>query len=417
MKKLPFRIFLAIGAFLLTVLLYVDRACISAAKVSITHDLGLSKTQFGWILAVFTLGYALLQAPSGKFADKHGPRIALTSIITIWSVLTALTGAAFGFVSMLIMRFLFGVGQAGAFPALTKIVFNWFPFKERGIVQGFYSSGSRVGAAFALPLVAVMITVIGWRLTFLTFGLIGLVFALIWFLLFKDKPEESSLISEKERNYIIKYRQQPSAVKVKLPFIKVLASGNVWLAMGQYMCSNFTFYFTLTWMFPYIQERFSLGAVTTGLYSMWPLLAGMLGNWISGILVDVVYKFGNLSLSRKTPAITGFLLASFGMIMVTQVDSIGMAVFFMSVAVLGADMTLTPSWVFCIDIGKDNSGVVSGTMNMAGNLGAFVTIIAYPYLREWTGSNVPFFYTCAGLSIVAVILWSLMNPHQAIVKE
>lgn len=418
MKKtsFPYRIVLLFFSFLLTVLLYVDRACISTAKDDIMHDLNFTVTEFGWIMAVFTLGYALLQTPSGKFADKYGARKVITSIVSIWSILTAITGFAWNYVSMLIIRFLFGAGEAGAFPALSKVVYNWFPVKERGIVQGINFSGSRIGAALGLPLVAVLIDIFGWRHTFLIFGAFGVLYAFLWYFLFKDKPEESKFISETERDYIVKNRQQSGIKKEILPFSIILKSKNMWLAMLQYVCSNFTFYFTLTWMYPYIKEKFLLGSVEAGMYAAVPLIAGAVGNWVSGVLVDFIYNKGKLKLSRRFPAILGFILAAAGMIAVTQANSPLLSIIFMSLAVLGADMTLSPSWAFCIDIGKENAGAVSGTMNMAGNLGAFVTIIAYPYLYKWTGSNEPFFFICALLSLIAIIAWWFMKPEVEISK-
>ena len=186
------------------------------------------------------------------------------------------------------------------------------------------------------------------------------------------------------------------------------------MTMVQYISSNFTFYFTLTWMFPFIKEKFGLSPVEAGLYSSVPLIAGAIGNWAGGILVDFFYRTKGLIFSRRIPPIIGFFLAAAGMLMVTQSASGTMAVIFLAIAVFGADMTLSPSWAFCIDIGKENAGVVSGTMNMAGNLGAFVTIIAYPYLIEWTGSNVPFFYIAASLSLVAIVMWIFMNPKKEV---
>lgn len=417
MKKrtiVPIRFLLVLSTFLLTVLLYVDRACISAAKDDICADLGFDLTDFGWIMAVFTLGYALFQVPSGKLADKFGPRGVISGIVLIWSVLTAVTGMAWNYVSMLIIRFFFGAGEAGAFPSLSKVVYNWFPIKERGVVQGINFSGSRIGAAFALPLVAWMITVVGWRYSFLIFGGFGILFAILWFFLFKNNPEESKTLGEEEKKYILENRQEPSKVKGSIAFSTIIKSKNVWMTMVQYICSNFTFYFTLTWMFPFVKEKFGLSPVEAGLYSSIPLVAGAIGNWFGGILVDYLYRIKGIKLSRKVPAIIGFSLAAFGMIMVTLSSSSVMAIVFLAIAVFGADMTLSPSWVFCIDIGKENAGAVSGTMNMAGNLGAFVTIMAYPYLLEWTGSNVPFFYIAASLSVVAIVMWTFMNPKQVV---
>jgi len=410
---LPVRFVLVFFTFLLTVLLYVDRACISAAKGDISSDLGFSMTDFGWIMAVFTLGYALFQTPSGKLADTKGARGVIAGIVTIWSFLTAATGFAWNYVSMLVIRFLFGAGEAGAFPALAKVVYNWFPVSERGIIQGINFSGSRIGAAFAMPLVAWLIKEIGWRHTFLVFGVFGILFGVLWFLFFRNKPEEAGYVATSEMEYIKKHRQQsgPGAKKA-LPFGSIVKSGTMWKTMIQYICSNFTFYFSLTWMYPYIQERFQLGLVEAGFYTSIPLIAGAVGNWLAGILVDAIYRNGKWKLSRRLPAIIGFVLSAIGMIMVTQVSSPVLSVAFMALAVFGADMTLSPSWAFCIDIGRENAGAVSGTMNMAGNLGAFVTIIAFPYLFKWTNQYEPFFFICAGLSIVAIFMWSSMNPEK-----
>ena len=420
MKKtiIPARLVLACTSFLLTVLLYVDRACISVAKEEISSDLGFDMKQFGWVMAIFTLGYALFQTPSGNLADKKGPRVVITSIVTIWSALTAITGLAWNYVSMLIIRFLFGAGEAGAFPSLSKVVFNWFPLKERGIIQGVNFSGSRLGAAVGIPMVAVLIANVGWRNSFYIFGAAGVFFGLLWYLLFRDKPENSKLVSESEKEYIIANRQQSSKTKPDpIPFTTLVKTKEMKLTMLQYICSNFTFYFTLTWMFPYIKEKFALSPVEASIYASVPLFAGFFGNLFSGLLVDAIFKAGNLSKSRRLPAIIGFILAAFGMVMVTMSGTPLMSVVFLAIAVFGADMTLSPSWAFCIDIGKENAGSVSGTMNMAGNLGAFVTIIAYPYLFSWTGSHLPFFYVAAALSVVAIFVWLKMDPNKQLTTK
>ena len=419
MKKtiIPIRFILVFFTFVHTLNLYIDRACISAAKDSIVADLNLSLTQWGWIMASFTLGYALFQTPTGYFADSKGPRFVLTFIVIFWSLLTTLTGFMKSFFSMLLVRFLFGAGEAGAFPALSKVVFNWFPVKERGFVQGINFSGARIGAAVALPFVAYLIDKIGWRYSFVFFGVTGIMFAIIWYIVFRDKPEDYKFIGEEERDYILKNRQQASGIKTSLPFMTILKSKNMWLAMGQYIASNFTFYFTLSWMYPYLKDRFALGGVEAGFYASVPLIAGAMGNWVSGFLVDYLYRKKGLAFSRRVPAVIGFLLAAFGMTAMLFANSPQISIIFLSIAIFGADMTLSPSWSFCIDIAKENAGAVSGTMNMAGNLGAFVTIIAFPYLLEWTGNHQVFFYICSALSILAISMWWFMDPLKPILKS
>ncbi|AUP80598.1 MFS transporter [Flavivirga eckloniae] len=403
-----------VGSFLITLLLYVDRVCISSAKDSISEDLNLTDIEMGWVLSAFALGYALFQVPAGALGDRYGVRKVMTSIMVLWSVFTALTGAAWNYISMLVFRYIFGAGEAGAFPNISRAAFSWVPLKERGIFQGINFSGSRLGAAFALPLVAYLIDVWGWRVIFYFFGAIGILCALLFYFLFRNKPEEHKDISDAEKAYIIKNRQQEEQVKNVLPIRRILGSKNVILAMIQYIGSNFIFFFMLTWLFPYIKAKYELNLVTTGFYAMLPFLAGAVGNWVSGYTVDAIYKKGKWKLSRQIPAIVGFCLVVVGIISSLYMKTALGAVLCLSVAIFGADMTLSPSWSFCMDIGKENSGKVSGMMNMAGNLGSFSTALAFPYLMAWTGSNEPFFYTAAFLGVVAIVCWLFMDSAKEI---
>ena len=407
---------MVMGTFLLALLVLIDRACISVAKDSITLDLGLTEKQFGWILSVFALGYAFFQTPSGILADKYGPRRILTAVVAFWSVFTALTGAVFSYISLLVVRFLFGVGEAGAFPGMARSIYTWIPLKERGIVNGVNFSGGRLGVAFSLAPIAWLVNQVGWRMSFLILGGIGILFAVAWFLLFRDDPLTHPRISAKEKEFIKNNRQNVNASGYaeaeRLSIGKLFSSKNMWLAMGQYFSSNFTFFFCLTWLYPFLKEKFALEAVEAGLYSSLPLIAGAVGNWISGLLVDYIYKNGSWKNSRLIPAIVGFGLASVGLVASLYMTSAAGAVLFLALAVFGADMTLSPSWSLCVDIGRRNSGAVSGTMNMAGNIGSFVTALAFPYLNAWFGSTTPFFFLGATLNIFAIFLWLKIKPEK-----
>jgi len=413
-KHFPKRYFMVLGTFLLALLLYIDRVCISVAKDPISDALVLSDKQMGWVLAAFSLGYALFQTPAGILSDKLGPRKVLSVIVTIWSGFTALTGAAWNFISLLVVRFLFGVGEAGAFPGMSRAIYSWIPLQERGIVTGINFSGSRLGAAFALPLVAWMIDDFGWRISFVVLGCVGVVWAAAWYLLFRDNPEDHPGLSKNEKSFILVTRQQQDA-NAKSQNIDIgilLRSKNMWLAMGQYFCSNFTFFFALTWLFPHVKSEYNLDNIEAGIYTSIPLIFGAIGNWVAGAMSDRIYKNGNWDRSRFLPAAIGFLLAAIGLIGSIYMDSAAAAIIFLSLAIFGADMTLAPSWSFCVDIGKEHSGAVSGTMNMAGNLGAFLTALAFPYLHAWTASTTPFFVVGAILNIIAIALWYNMKPQR-----
>jgi MFS transporter, ACS family, glucarate transporter len=414
---IPRRHILVCGTFLLSLLLYVDRTCISTAKDEVSRDLALNNEQWSWVLASFAFGYALFQTPGGALADRLGGRLVLTAVVTAWSVFTGLTAAVWNLASLLVARFLFGAGEAGAFPGMAKVVYSWIPVQERGLVKGINFSGSRIGAALAMPGIAWLIQQFGWKQTFVVLMFVGFAWAIFWWLWFRDEPAEHRGISRQELDHILSHRQAPASQDtsaVKLRAAALFKSGNLWLMMLQYFASNFTFFFSLTWLYPYVRARYNLAAVDAGFYAMLPLLGGAAGNIFSGWLVDALYRAGKHSLSRKLPAIAGFLLAALGMVMSVEQATATGAVLWLTVAIFGADMTLSPSWSFCIDIGGRHAGAVSGTMNMAGNLGSAITALAFAYLPETSRGNVAFFYTAAALSAAAVICWLLArSPNSA----
>ncbi|MCA9128969.1 MAG: MFS transporter [Planctomycetales bacterium] len=405
---------IVLATFLLSVLLYVDRVAISVAESSVMADLSLTKTQMGWVFSAFSLGYALFQTPGGRLADRLGARKVLSGIVTVWSIFTGLTALAGSWSAMLIVRFLFGAGEAGAFPGMASVVYSWIPMKERGLVQGINFSGSRLGAAFALPVIAALLTLVGWRTAFVMLMCVGFAWAIAWYLFFRDDPTEVGWLDELEREKIIKLRQprddRRDGRRGGVPIAMMITNRSIWALCAQYFASNFTFFFCLTWYFPQLKTQYALTGLQASLYAAMPLACGALGNWLSGWWVDRLYQANRWRLSRRLPASIGFVLAATGILGSMHAATPLSSSLWFSMAILGADMTLSPSWSTCIDIGRSNAGVVSGTMNMAGNIGSFVTALAFPYLLVWTGSSQPFFYIAAGLNVLAVIGWCLVDP-------
>lgn len=412
---MPRRYFVVVATFLISLLLYIDRTCIQVAGDGIKADLGLTDKQFGWILSIFTLGYALAQTPSGIIADRAGPRKLLAGVIALWSILTAATAAGFNFVSMLVVRFLFGASEAGAFPGMARSTLSWFPTQERGLVTGINFSASRLGGALALPLMVWLIDATGWRASFVILGVFGVVFAGAWWFFFRDTPEEHAMVGAEEKAHIMAKRQQISAANTpNLKFSQLVKDRNVVLLMTQYFCSNFTFFFCLSWLFKHVKSTYDLTASDAGMLAALPLLGGAAGNWFSGWLVDYLFRHRGVVVSRRVPAIVGFALATTGLLVSLEMTTALPAVLFLTIAVFGADMTLSPSWSACVDIGGRSSGAVSGTMNMAGNIGSFATSLAFPYLLAWTGASTPFFFVAAGLNAVAVAVWLFIKPQNSI---
>ncbi len=408
---MPKRYLFVLGTFLLAMLLYVDRVLMSVAKNDVAQALQLDNKQIGWVLAAFSLGYALFQMPAGFLADRWGVRRILVGIVVFWSAFTALTALAWNYVSLICARFLFGIGEAGAYPCINRAVFSWIPLEERGMVTGINFSAGRLGAAFSLPLIASMIQLMGWQNSFYLLGGLGLLWALIWYIWFRDDPAQLAGISSTELQLIETRRQNAfsEAPIAKLTMRGIFGSSNMWFLMGQYFSSNFTFFFCLTWLFPHFQSRFDLNIVEAGFYTSIPLVFGALGNWTAGWMMDYLYRNNFPARSRRATASLGFAIAALGLVFSAGSGQVLETILFLSLATFGADMTLSPSWAACSDIGGRHSGVISGTMNMFGNLGAFVTALAFPYLYDWTGSTEPFFYIGAVLNLLGIVFWQRIN--------
>lgn len=405
--------FILIGIlFFHSVNTYMDRACIASAVDYIKRDLSISAEMMGLVLGIFAVGYALFQVPSGWIADRLGPRKALTIVVSVWSVFTALTGAARNALQMLVLRFLFGVGEAGAFPGAAQAFFRWLPPKDRGLAHGINFSGSRLGAAFSLFFMPWLILQIGWRWTFAVNGLIGILWATIWLLWFRDNPKDNPKVNQEELDYIERGRSSGFATTVKSSFAEVFTSINMSLAMVQYFASNVTFFICLTWLPSYLKNQWPDDPRAV-YWSAAPLIFAAFANWVAGMMVTQLFQRGMPVGSRRITAIVGFALGAAGLLLATQTESLYLFVLLFSLATFGVDMTLSPSWAFCNDIGGANSGAVSGSMNMVGNVGAALSAIVFPLLQDaQTGSANTFFVLAAGLNLIAVVAWCFMNPNR-----
>jgi ACS family glucarate transporter-like MFS transporter len=383
--------------FVLAMITYIDRVCISSAKEAIASEMSLSDTAMGLAFSAFALGYALAQIPSGWFADRSGPRAALAVVVGAWSLLTALTGAAWNLASLIVIRFLFGLGEAGAFPGSARAIVNWLPPGERGRANGALFSGSRLGAALAFPLLAWMLGRWGWRLSFLILGALGIAWAVAWLAWFRDHPHGAPA------------RDVESKKAAGVTLGELFATRGMPLAMTQYFASNFTFFLCLSWMLPYLKKQYALSDTRAAAYAMAPLLLGAASQWLAGWMVDALYRTPLRAWSRRLPAVIGFAASAAALAALVQARTAEQAVVFFTIAAFGADMTISPSWVFCADIAGERAGSMSGAMNMLGNFGSFVSANAFPYLHGLTGSAAAYFWVAASINAVAVICWIKMK--------
>lgn len=383
------------GLFLLSLITYIDRAAISSAKDAIGADLRLSDTEMGAVFSAFALGYALAQIPCGWIADRFGPRRMLAAVVALWSVLTGLTGAVSGFGAMLAVRFLFGASEAGAFPGSARAFYNWLPAGEHGRANGIIFSGSRIGAAIAFPVMALLLSGGSWRSAFSLLAVPGLVWAAAWLALFRDHPAVPPV--------------RAAAGNPQRSFGEIFRSVPMLLAMAQYFVVNFTTFLCLSWMLPYLKQRYALTSGEAASWAMVPLLVGATAQWFTGWLVDRLYRSRHKAWSRRLPAMLGFTISALGIGLLPSAGEVPAAVAFFTLAAFGAEMVITPSWAFSMDIGGGKSGAITGSMNMLGNLGSFVSANLFPILQNATGSADAYFYLVMGLNLASALCWSRMR--------
>ena len=404
---------LVCALFVLSMITYVDRTTVSIAKEPLSTQLNLSDRQMGMVFSSFALGYSIMQIPAGWLADEVGPRAVLSGAVGLWSVLTALTGAAWSFTSLLTIRFLFGAGEAAVFPGSARVVRNWLQPGERGRANGALFAGSRLGAAFSYPLIVWMLSAWSWRLAFFVLGCAGVAWSAAWLVWFRNSP--------------------PEGRTVQLPLIGVAArdgvdklalSAPVYFALFQYFSSNFTNFICLSWMFPYLKTQYHLTSSSAAVYSMAPLLFGAMSQGLTGWAMDRMYSSSLRTWSRRLPGALGFALAASGLLGLTRAASVGTAVLAFTIAIFGADMTISPSWVFCADIGGKRTGRLSGALNTLGSIGAFASANAFPLLNQETGNSSAYFTLAALLDVMGLLCWLRMTsvpghffPHGAYSSE
>jgi ACS family glucarate transporter-like MFS transporter len=276
------------------------------------------------------------------------------------------------------------------------VFFNWLPARQHGRANGVIFSGSRLGAALSFPILAWLMDASGWRMAFLLLGLPGVVWAVLWLVWFRDEPP------------VPVEREQPASGP-GMSFGAVFRSRAMLLAMTQYFASNFTFFICLSWMLPFLMSHYHLSRDRAAWYSMIVLLIGASAQWVAGFTVDWLYRSRWKEHSRRIPAMAGFALSAAGLLALLQATSPEAAVACFAIATFGAEMTISPSWAFCIDLGGKKSGAVSGSMNMIGNFGSFVSASIFPVFYRLSGGPGLYFGVAALLNAVAAIVWLRMR--------
>jgi sugar phosphate permease len=405
---------LLVYAFFLAIVTYLDRVCISAAAPLIMRDLDLSVLQMSVVFSAFTLAYALFEVPSGWMGDVFGPRLVLTRIVVWWSAFTMLTGAAWSYASLVVIRFLFGAGEAGAFPNMSRSFSRWFPACERGHANGILFLGSRLGGAMAPALSLLVIGVWGWRASFIAFGLLGLIWAALWYRWYRDEPADHPAVSADELAWIAQDSPAAESLDTSVPWKAMLRSRNLYAICGMYFAFGYGLYFYFTWLPTYLIRVLGFSALAGGLFAGLPFVLAGGANVAGGWLTDRLAERGGLRVARCWLGSLCFLASAGLLLASTRPDDRVARAVLLALALAAADLALSACWSVCLDIGRGYAGVVTGFMNTFGNLGGVLAPIVFGVVVARYGSWTIPFYVSAGVYVMGALLWLVIDPDRPI---
>ncbi len=398
---------------LLMIVTYLDRVCISVAGPRMQEALHISPIAWGWVTGIFTISYTLFEIPSGALGDRIGPRRVLTRIVLWWSGFTSITGLVTGYVPLLLVRFLFGAGEAGALPNAGVAVARWFPLREQGRAFGILLMAGQFGSALA-PLLVVPIQIrYGWRASFFAFGILGVAWSVAWYRWFRDSPAEHPRVSPEEL-------EETSGLIPKaahgLNWGTALRSANLWAVMGLAFCYLYTLYFFQSWLPTYLVKGRGFNETDLLLTSA-PFLAGALGNLGGGIVSHALIKRVGLRLGRRTIGVLGLGTAAACMLATLFTNSALGSMVLLSLAFAGITFQQPSVFAVCLDIGGEYSGAVVGAMNTAASAGAFVGSVAFGYLVDRSGGYDAPFVPMVALLVVGGLLWLKVDPAHPLIQR
>lgn len=433
----------------LSMITYFDRVCFASAAAALAIDLGLqSKEQLKWAHTAFAIAYGAFELPAGWLGDKWGPKATLLRIVVWWSLFTMLTGvvglyvngiALGGLGTLVVVRFLFGAGEAGAYPNITRSLHNWFPPERWEMAQGYIWMSGRIAGGITPFLWAILVwgtsfsgPLVHWRGAFFVFGALGLIWCLIFAFRFRDRPAQHSAVNDAERA-LIGSSARPNS-DGRIPFRAILTNRSLWALCSMYSLITYGWFFNITYFPGYLRERFQLpagdlwGAIFTGA----PLWVGAIGCITGGYLVNFVGHYTtNRGLARQVVGCLAMSVAALSWLGVSQVNDLTTFCVLISLAAFCVDLTVGAAWATCQDLGQQHAGVVAAWMNTFGTIGAalaaFVTGAIVEHYMKGQPVNSPsgdplnlsaamngyqaVFYTYAIVYVIAAICWFFISTN------
>jgi len=393
---------------------YLDRVCIATLAPYISRDLSLSPVQMSMVFSAFTIAYGIFEMPTGYWGDRIGTRRVLTRIVAWWSTFTIATAAAFNYFSLLVIRFLFGVGEAGAWPNAGKTISMWFPAQERGRAQGIFFAGAHLAGAATPLMIGAMLVHMHWRWVFVVFGAVGFFWALAWFLWFRDDPAEHPAVNAAERDHILLGRSVAKKGPFDLKqFLSMFRDPHLLLLCFMYMTQSYGFYFFITWCPTYLEQARGFSKLQLGLAAGLPLLLCAFADVLGGEACDAaVRRFGE-RWGRAIVGLVSMLGASAAMLAGTNAQNPTTAIWLLATAAGMGSFVLGAAWSAALQMGGHRAGLVGAVMNTAGQVGGASSPIILGYVLQTTGNwSIPL-YATGILYTLGGLCWLVIDAKKA----
>ena len=415
-KTFPYRYRVLILIFFLIMITYLDRICISLVGVRIKSEFHLSNEQFGWVVGAFALAYALFEIPTGILGDSIGQRKVLLRIVLWWSLFTALTGATTGLLTLMITRFLFGMGEAGAFPNSSGVIARWFPFAETGRGMSTLSFGVNAGAAVAPLIVVPIAAAYGWRAPFFVNGAIGLAWVLVCFLWFRNHPSEMKNISDSEKK-LIEGNRHFSNHNTAFAWGVALKNRNLFALAASFFCSQWGLYFLIAWLPVYLQQgrHFSeneMKAATSYLF-----FVGIIGSLLAGFAADWFVKKKGVKFSRRFIGTISLGMMGALFVIAAAAPNKAVAAVCLALGYFFFPFYATNAFAICIDIGRSKACTVVSVMNFGGQMGAFFLAILFGKIADVTHSYSAPLFVVAVVLCIGCLFALAVDPTKQIITE
>ena len=378
----------------LSMITFLDRIALSSASGNIMDELHISTVQWGWILGMFTIAYAAFEIPTGWLGDRFGGKRILIRVVLWWSFFTIMTGFSSSFMMLLCVRFLFGMGEAGAYPNTSIVLSKWFPVLERGRAQATIWGASRLGAALTPFLVLPIQQKYNWQTSFYLLGAVGVVWTLFWIFWNKEEPTSCKSISKEELEHILATRDLPLNQKEanQISVWSGFKSSNLWFLLLMYVCYAVGAYFFQSWFHTYLEKGRHIAKDQLIWASSIPYLLAAIGCFTGGWLSDIACLRWGKKWGRRIVPMVGLFVAGLCIIGAALVNDNLTAIIALGIGMAFMDVTAPVAWAVAMDLGGDKSGTISGSMNSAGLTGAYLSTVFFGYLASTYGYYLPVLY-------------------------